>query len=67
MKVDNEFAEFDCCECGRHILVVCGPISAPLCAACLMLPGWYRDAALRNLIDPGHDGEEQPLHKDGWQ
>jgi hypothetical protein len=49
--------EFDCCECGRHIIVLCGT-TAPLCAACLMLPGWHRDTRLRAVIDEDHDGQD---------
>ena len=45
--------EFDCCECGRHIIVLAGPMrEPPLCAACLCLPGWVDDPELRAAIDP---------------
>jgi hypothetical protein len=53
--------EFDCIECGRHI------ISFPawgmhvgedhgLCNACLMNPGWFKIRSVRELIAPEHDG-----------
>lgn len=49
--------EFDCCECGRHIIVLVGPPQSiapepPLCAACLCLPGSVDDPDLRAVIDP---------------
>lgn len=48
--------EFDCCECGRHIVMLCGTLPDPLlCAACLCVPGWYSLPAVARLIDPEHD------------
>jgi hypothetical protein len=47
--------EFQCTECGRHIIQICGPPPADhfgLCAACLMLPGWHADPELRRRLDP---------------
>jgi hypothetical protein len=35
-----------------------GPKMCGLCAACVMLPGWFRDPALRKHIAPDHDGRE---------
>ena len=53
--------EFDCCECGRHIVVLSGPKpDPPLCAACLMLPGWPRDKKLSAVIDPGRRAPGEP-------
>jgi hypothetical protein len=43
--------EFDCADCGRHIVVIVGPI-ADLCAACQMLPGWFRDREIARILDP---------------
>ncbi|MGF3028070.1 hypothetical protein ACQVP2_35445 [Methylobacterium aquaticum] len=53
-------AEFDCCECGHHtVLVGAGSVPAPpLCATCLTLPGWFRHPEARTAIDPDHDGLE---------
>lgn len=49
--------EFDCSECGRHIVVICGPVNEyRLCAACMMLPGWHDIPELRRRLDP--DGEK---------
>lgn len=49
-------AEFDCCECGCHIVVICGDLpEPPLCAACLYIPGWYSLPEVAALIDPEHD------------
>lgn len=52
--------EFDCCECGRHIVAIGLELAPepPLCSHCLFLPGWFTDASLRKVIDPGHDGRE---------
>lgn len=46
--------EFDCAECGRHILQLCGPSMAPLCSLCTMLPGWFQDPEAAKLLDPEH-------------
>ena len=52
--------EFDCCECGRHIIVVVGviPDRLSLCAVCISMPGWFRDPRLREILDADHDGLE---------
>ena len=51
--------EFDCVECGRHIIRFCGRMNEPaLCAQCIFMPGWFRDARVRELFDPEHDGKE---------
>jgi hypothetical protein len=47
-------AEFVCCECKRHVSVT-GPgfektPEPPLCAACLMMPGWTGDPLLRERL-----------------
>lgn len=48
--------EFDCAECGRHIIVISGPRAAPdgsaVCAACWSLPGWFTNPELAAMIDP---------------
>jgi hypothetical protein len=52
--------EFRCVECGRIISRVppLPPGALKLCSACLMLPGWFKDAELRRRIDPDHSGWE---------
>lgn len=48
--------EFDCCECGRHIVDVSGQgREPPLCAECLHVPGWFRDPQLARILDPNGD------------
>ena len=55
-----EPAEFDCCECGRHIIVLSSamPPDIRLCGVCQHMPGWYRFPEVRAMIDPEHDGQE---------
>lgn len=50
--------EFDCIECGQHIVSLCVHTGEEhgLCAACLMNPGWFKIKAVRELIAPDHDG-----------
>lgn len=43
--------EFDCIECGRHILRW-GPPDDPVCAECLHLPGWFRNPEIAAMLDP---------------
>ena len=47
--------EFDCCECGVHVVRCDGHLPDPrLCAECLMLPGWAEDPKLRSILRPDH-------------
>ncbi|HEY8136221.1 MAG TPA: hypothetical protein VIF61_00175 [Methylocystis sp.] len=50
--------EFDCIECGRHIVtfVLVAGAEHSLCVACLLPPGWFKDLAFRAVLDPEHDG-----------
>jgi hypothetical protein len=50
--------EFDCAECGRHIISFGYDPGGNLCGVCLNMPGWFRDKRLRDVIDPEHDGKE---------
>ena len=52
--------DYTCCECGRAITLITSdePPEPPLCAACLMMPGWFRDPRIREILDPDHDGRE---------
>lgn len=54
--------EFDCAECGRHIVrFPCGEpaLDPPLCGHCIIIPGWYRDPRLADIFDPEHDRRPQ--------
>lgn len=42
--------EFDCCECGRHIVAIVMAPSTPLCATCIALPSWHEDFELRRVL-----------------
>ena len=44
--------EFDCAECGRHMIVLCG-VATKVCAACHTLPGWHLDPKLRDVFKYG--------------
>ncbi len=47
--------EFDCAECGFHIIDVSGLVrDPPLCMHCLYLPGWFNDPKLCAIFDPGN-------------
>lgn len=45
-------AEFDCAECGQHIVdIVADEVRYPaICAHCLYLPGWFYDPTLRKMF-----------------
>lgn len=57
---DARAYEFDCNECGRHIIAICGP-RLPTCAACLALPGWFNDPKAARLIDPDYRRQPKAL------
>jgi hypothetical protein len=50
--------EFDCIECDRHIVSFGATFGEDhgLCGMCLMNPGWFKIGALREAVDPSHDG-----------
>jgi hypothetical protein len=51
--------EFDCIECGRHIIRLAAPPNQPkFCAECLMIPGWHTDPKLRKILDPDYERED---------
>lgn len=50
--------EFDCFECGQHIVDCSGTNTSNLCATCICIPGWFTDADLRAIFGPSHDGIE---------
>ncbi len=49
-----DVVEYDCCDCGRHILnfTYDAVPQPPLCGACLLVPGWFDVPELRRIIDP---------------
>lgn len=53
--------EFDCVECGMHIVFIIGELAPTprLCAECIALPGWFTDPVLRKILDP--DGMAKPV------
>jgi len=50
---DPHVAQFCCVDCGRHIIVLCGPVT-DRCAACTVLPNWFLDHEVARIIDPEH-------------
>jgi hypothetical protein len=54
---DEHITEFDCVECGRHIIVICGP-ETDKCAACISLPGWFLIDEVARIIDPDYKSRE---------
>jgi hypothetical protein len=51
--------EFDCADCGRHIIALCHPAGQTRCAICKTIPGWFKDPVLREMIAPdAGEGEE---------
>jgi hypothetical protein len=55
--------EFDCIECGRHIILFCGPATHHRCAACVCLPGWFNDPELARVLDPDWRPEDLPASR----
>jgi hypothetical protein len=52
--------EFDCCECGVHVVAVATEKvpEPPLCAMCLHMPSWFEDPELRKIF--GQRGDVVP-------
>lgn len=47
--------EFDCSECGRHVIDFAGPVAdPPRCACCIHVPAWYTHSEVANILDPEH-------------
>ncbi|WP_158811229.1 hypothetical protein [Beijerinckia sp. L45] len=61
MSAARPCPQFDCCECGRDIVVLSGDrVPEPaLCCSFLFIPGWFRDPDLRKVVDPTHDGVDR--------
>ena len=52
MKIVRE-REFDCVECGQHVIQFGADLDRPaLCANCMTLPGWFNEPELRRILDP---------------
>ena len=57
-RKSDEKTEYDCCECGGHVVGCVPSPTHPYCAICVWLPGWWRDPAMRDRLT--HD-EQQVL------
>lgn len=55
--------EFDCAECGEHIISI-SHSHFPLCAKCVYMPGWFKLPEVRAILAPDHDGAEAALARD---
>lgn len=53
--------EFDCADCGRHIVIIAGPAGTEKCGACQVHPGWYLDPEIAALLDPENDRRPRTL------
>jgi hypothetical protein len=54
--------EFDCVECGKHIIGFGPGWSVALCAHCMFCPGWFRDPRLLKMWAP--EGlDNLPVHE----
>jgi len=42
--------EFDCCECGVHVICCVPSPIHPYCELCVWRPGWWRNEKLRKLF-----------------
>lgn len=51
--------EFDCAECGRHVIDYVPPPDPKLCAACVGVPGWYDHEDFARMIDPNNTRKVQ--------
>jgi hypothetical protein len=61
LRAGDTADEFDCNDCGRHI--ISSPAGSMLftggrCAACFSLPGWFLVPELRRIWEP--DGDWEP-------
>ncbi len=54
---EEHIQEFDCTDCGRHIVLICGWPGTRKCGACVVTPGWFRDPTLRKAIDRDYDAD----------
>ena len=47
-------SEFTCAECGQHVvkMIPLTPTEPPLCAICIVSPGWFEDPELCRIFDP---------------
>ena len=54
---DEHTREYDCAECGRHMIQFGGPFTG-LCGACLIMPRWFDNPELAACLDP--DNEVRP-------
>jgi hypothetical protein len=63
MTISDHSEEFDCIECGRHIIRIIATMKPPVCAECVHMPDWFRDAELRAMLDPEMDVSKIPEHE----
>jgi hypothetical protein len=56
--------EFDCRECGRHIVPLGNPVlqatHPDLCALCWSIPRWWTDPEMSRVFDRDHDRTVAP-------
>lgn len=60
MEDNQNVHEFDCIDCGRHIISLCGPAGEVRCASCLAMPNWFLNLELKRILEPD-PGWEPPV------
>lgn len=64
MTLMTHTREFDCIECGRHIISIgAAPWDAEICCMCVHMPGWFRNPDLRAVLDPDMTLADAPPHE----
>lgn len=47
--------DFDCVECGRHIVRLHSSWPEKLCVECVHIPGWFKNPQLKAILDPTYE------------
>jgi hypothetical protein len=61
----DEGREFDCVECGRHIVsfgnIILDAAHRDTCAACFSIPGWFNEPEIARMLDPDNTRRPRTL------
>lgn len=50
--MSGDVDEFDCGDCGRHIVRIIPTRGPAICAECLYMPGWFNIPQVKAMFDP---------------